>query len=386
MRNGSPNIGQQKLISEQRRTGSKAVPNTPGSRMGIGRSPSFDSLKPDDPATSATTVQMLETYSSIVRDCIFDAIQSGHPGSELCEPLAAYPARAGKGLRPSLCIATCKAFGGQLTSVLNSAVALELLHNAFLVHDDIEDGSEYRRGKPTLHREYGLALALNAGDAMSALSLRLLLENRRTLGSELSWQICAEFEHLARQTVEGQAIELTWIRNNRCDLADVDYLQMILKKTCWYSAIHPCRIGAIVASSGTRVLEQLDLFGYYLGAVFQIRDDILNLAGAKETYGKEICGDIYEGKRTIILIHLLNNCSRSEKEQIKRFLASPRAMRSAREVSWIMRLILRYGSIEYARSCAREFAPLHWINSPSHTATRSKMMTSYSFKESCFIC
>jgi geranylgeranyl diphosphate synthase, type II len=332
------------------------APHTLESRTGIAGSPSFDPLALVEPSISGTIEQILETYAGLVRSRMLEAIQTGHPGSELYEPLAAYPARGGKGLRPALCIATCRAFGGRLTSVLNSAVALELLHNAFLVHDDIEDGSEYRRGMPTLHREYGVALAVNTGDAMSALSLRLLLENQRILGSELSWQICTEFEHMARQTVEGQAIELTWMRNNRCDLAATDYLEMILKKTCWYSAIYPCRIGAIVASSGAGVPEHLELFGYYLGAVLQIHDDVLNLTGAWETYGKEICGDIYEGKRTLILIHLLNNCSTSEREQVKRFLAAPRAMRSAFEVSSIKDLMVRYGSIDYARSCARSFA------------------------------
>jgi geranylgeranyl diphosphate synthase type II len=311
----------------------------------------------DDAASRKESVErLLETYSALVRKCILEVISTADLGPDLYAPLTAYPVRGGKGLRPALCIATCRAFGGRLGRVLNSAVALELLHNAFLVHDDIEDGSEYRRGKPTLHTEYGTALAINVGDAMNALSLRLLIENRSLLGAELSWRICAEFEHLAGQSVEGQAMELGWIRDNRCDLADTDYLRMILKKTCWYSAMHPCRVGALIASSGACAPEDFDLFGYYLGAAFQIQDDILNLVGDQDTYGKEIGGDIYEGKRTLILIHLLNSCSPDEKEQIKLFLAESRTTRSASDVARIMSLIIQYRSIEYARSCARDLA------------------------------
>ena len=95
-----------------------------------------------------------------------------------------YPLRDAKGLRPALCVATCRALGGTLEAVVRSAAVLELYHNAFLIHDDIEDESLVRRGRPTLHREHGVPIAVNVGDAMLALSLQPLLDNIETIGLE----------------------------------------------------------------------------------------------------------------------------------------------------------------------------------------------------------
>ena len=103
------------------------------------------------------------------------------------------------------------------------------------------------------------------------------------------------------ETIEGQAMELGWIRDNDCTATDDDYLLMVLKKTCWYSFIHPCRIGALVSGREGVDLDSFNRFGYYLGAAFQIQDDVLNLEGDRGKYGKEIGGDLLEGKRTLIL-------------------------------------------------------------------------------------
>src|SRR4029077_10736806 len=105
-------------------------------------------------------------------------------------------ARIGKSIRPALCIATCRAFGGDAADAATSATAIEMLHNAFLVHDDVEDESELRRGLPTMHAEYGVPLAINAGDMLNALSVRMLRENLPTLGAKLTWRIFEEFDHL----------------------------------------------------------------------------------------------------------------------------------------------------------------------------------------------
>jgi len=310
----------------------------------------------DNLSATRDVEQTLGYYGELVRDRVVALLAHGEPWNYLYEPAAVYPMRSSKNLRPALCIATALAFGGRLDSVLNSAVALELLHNAFMIHDDVEDGSEYRRGGPTLHTQFGLGIAINAGDALSALSISQLMENRTNLGSGLAWRILREFDHLARQTVEGQAMELGWTRENRCDLTEADYLRMILKKTCWYTAIHPCRIGALVGLFGACEPSRFNRFGYYLGAAFQIQDDLLNLVGDEKLYGKEITGDLLEGKRTLILIHLLHNCASSERQRLCRFLTTPRERRRPREVNWILDLMGKYRSLDYARSRARNLA------------------------------
>jgi len=237
-----------------------------------------------------------------------------------------------------------------------SAVAIELFHNAFLVHDDVEDGSLNRRGLPTLASEFGLPIAVNVGDAMNVLSLRPLMENLDRLGPTLTWRIFSEIEHMVHESVEGQAMELGWVHDNACDLSDGDYLRMVLKKTCWYTCIHPCRIGALVGSGGTADLKLFNRFGYFMGAAFQIQDDLLNLAGDEAKYGKEIGGDIWEGKRTLVLIHTLNCCNTREKKRLRRFLATPRSERSPADVLWVYEIMGKYKSMEYARSSARQLA------------------------------
>ena len=261
---------------------------------------------------------------------------------------------AGKGLRPALCLATCGAFGGRLEDALYPAAALEMLHNAFLVHDDVEDYSENRHNHPTVHVRYGMPLAVNTGDAMQALSMRLLRKNAEVAGPEAAWRIFEEFDHLLLRSLEGQAMELGWIRNNDCLLKTDDYVRMVLRKTCWYSFIHPCRVGALAAGKDPASLDLFNDFGYYLGAAFQIHDDVLNLTGERQ-YGKETCGDLYEGKRTLMLLHLLENGTAPEKERLQALLGKPRQSRSQRDVNWVYGLMQERGSIEYARQAAREF-------------------------------
>lgn len=298
----------------------------------------------------------LNEYMQMTRQVMLDYFPDKEPQQYLYDLVPSYPNRAGKGLRPGLCIATCRAFGGSVSSVLRSAAAIELFHNAFLIHDDVEDGSEFRRGLPTMHKEYGVGIAINVGDAMNVLSIRPLMDNLDRLGHTLTWRVFAEIEHMVRESVEGQAMELGWVRDNICDLTEADYLRMILKKTCWYTCMHPCRIGALIGSGGSADPDSFNRFAYYMGAAFQIQDDALNLEGEHERYGKEIGGDIFEGKRTLMLIHLLNNCTAAEHGHVREFLSRPRERRSMEQVGQIYDLMLKYGSIKTARSTARHLA------------------------------
>ena len=303
-----------------------------------------------------TLEETLKHYRDITLSTLLGALPSKEPREYLYDLLPEYPGRPGKGLRSALCIATCNAFGGNTESVLNTAATIELFHNAFLINDDIQDGSEFRRGDPTLHSTHGIGLAVNVSNAINLSCLRLLMDNRRILGPSLTWKIMDETENMLRQSLEGQSMELGWIRDNKCDLDQDDYFRMTLKKTAWYTCMYPCRVGALVAASGTVDLNRFYNFGAYLGAAFQIQDDILNLSGDYEKYGKEIYGDIWEGKRTLMLIHLLNNCSRKEKALLVQFLEKPRQDRNVDEVMMIRELMNGHECIVYARKAARYFA------------------------------
>ena len=305
--------------------------------------------------TTRSFERLLAQYRGLASRHLLHSIPENGP-PYLYDLVSEYPRRAGKGLRSALCFATCAALGGSRLQALNSAVAIELLHNAFLVHDDVQDGSEVRRGRPTLVKEHGVPIAVNVGNATNLMALRRLMENRYRLGPQTSWQIMEETERMMTHSLEGQAIELGWIRNNVCDLGERDYMQMCLKKTSWYSFIYPMRVGALVAQPGQLAPQQFCRLGWYFGAAFQIQDDILNLTGNYRKYGKEIAGDLWEGKRTLMLIHLMKHCTARERARLRRFLGQSRQERNAAEVGWVFQRMGRYGSIDYARRAARQLA------------------------------
>jgi geranylgeranyl pyrophosphate synthase len=231
-----------------------------------------------------------------------------------------------------------------------------MLHNAFLVHDDIEDGSECRRGLATMHRRVGVPIAVNTGDAMNALSMRLFRKCGERLGPATALRIFDEVDHLLTETLEGQAMELGWVRDNDLTVGVDDYLRLVLKKTAWYSFIHPMRIGALVANGDDQNLSRFDRFGYLLGLAFQITDDVLNVNGNVARYGKEINGDLWEGKRTLLLTHALGRANETDRAWISDFLARPRERRLPREVLQLHQIVARAGSIQWAQEAAATLA------------------------------
>jgi geranylgeranyl diphosphate synthase, type II len=148
-----------------------------------------------------------------------------------------------------------------------------------------------------MHRRAGIPIAVNTGDSMNALAMRLFRKTGDRLGPAAAMRIFDEVDHLVVETLEGQAVELGWVHDNHLTIGVDDYMRLVLKKTAWYSFIHPMRIGAIVANGNDWNLGRFDRFGYLLGLAFQISDDVLNLIGDAGRYGKEIDGDLWEGKR-----------------------------------------------------------------------------------------
>jgi geranylgeranyl diphosphate synthase type II len=299
--------------------------------------------------------EVLREYGQLTRREVRRHLPRSEPAGYLYDLVADYPRRGGKMLRPCLCIAAAKAFGADAEDAVASAASIELLHNALLIHDDIEDGSDQRRGVPTLHALHGMPLALNAGDALAVLSLHPLKENAHRLGHSLALRIFEETERVAYETTEGQALELGWCRDNRIDLGDEDYLTMVLKKTCWLTTIHPLRVGCLIGTRGRGDLEPLIRLGFFFGAAFQIQDDLLNLQ-SNPGYGKELNGDLLEGKRTLMLIYAMRTIRPSERTRLTQLLAKPRHKRSPRDVTWMRTLIDRSGAMDHARSVAKGLA------------------------------
>ena len=260
----------------------------------------------DSDAIEAT----LDRYGQLVRAAMVDFVSEVRARApHLADLIADYPLRSAKAIRPSLMLAACQAFGGSLRDAMGPAVSIEMLHNAFLIHDDIEDGSDLRRGQATLHRLHGVPVAINAGDALAMMAMQPL-RDRAAMSSRMQERVTAEYLSMAQRTVEGQAQELAWRQNNVVDLQPDDYLALIGAKTCWYTTIYPLRVGALVGSRATADLDRISEFGFHLGAAFQIRDDLLDLDATARQFGKTPFGDVREGKRTLMLIHVLSHARR----------------------------------------------------------------------------
>ncbi len=301
-------------------------------------------------------LERLGWYRELLADTLAASVPNWEPQRHLYGLINDFLDRAGKGLRPALCIATARALGGRAEDAFPAAAGLEMLHNAFLVHDDIEDGSDSRRGAPTMHRRTGIPIAVNIGDSMNALAMRLFRKTGERLGPAVAMRIFDEVDHMVVETLEGQAIELGWVRDNDLTVGTDDYLRLVLKKTAWYSFIHPTRIGALVANGQDRNLSRFNRFGYLLGLAFQITDDILNLKGNIARYGKEINGDLWEGKRTLLLTRAFGHAQGPDRAWMSDFLARPRERRLPREVLRLHQMIASSGSIEWAQQTAAAFA------------------------------
>ena len=155
-------------------------------------------------------------------------------------------------------------------------------------------------------------------------------------------------------TTEGQHMELGWVHSGRWDLTESDYYEMCTRKTSWYTVAGPCRLGAIVAGSDQGVLDRLQEFGVKLGVAFQIQDDVLNLVGDQEKYGKASSDDILEGKRTLILLHMLGRVTEDERARVISIMGKPRSAKTDEEVAYVLSLVEKSDSIGYSRRRARQ--------------------------------
>lgn len=266
--------------------------------------------------------------------------------SEVYGMLREFVLRGGKRIRPVLTLASCSACGGDEERAMPFAVAVELFHNFTLIHDDIEDSSHMRRGKPTLHVQYGVPMALNSGDALYNIMWASLF---RKVDSERLRGGAPILLRAFRMVAEGQGIELNWYREGRFDVSEEEYLRMVEGKTASLIGAS-CEIGAYAADAERGDREALREFGEKIGLAFQIRDDVLNLSADPAKYRKKIGEDIEEGKRSLITIHLLANSPGGARKRVISLLAKKK--KEEKDVREIIALAKECGSIEYASNYA----------------------------------
>lgn len=276
-----------------------------------------------------------------------------HPDMKryLYGPLSTFSANAGKRHRPLICLLACEAVGGDPDLARSSAAAVEHFHTAALIHDDIEDSSLTRRGEPCMHIAEGEGLAINAGDLALSLVTGAVVHDP-DLNAETKLKVLAELVDMTTRTIEGQALDIGWARDDRFDLTIDDYLLMANHKTAYYSGAIPLAIGAIVGGGSDEQIEALRSFGMATGLAFQIQDDVLNLVGTKEATKKDFRSDITEGKRTLVAVHALQFATPSERDRLLEILSARETDEAV--LAEAVEIMNATGSVQYANGYARE--------------------------------
>lgn len=251
----------------------------------------------------------------------------------------------GKMLRPALCLAACRVVGGKAGTALPAATAIEMFHNFTLIHDDIEDSSELRRGRPCMHVKYGLPLALNAGDGL----FMMVWQEAMGLHGPRQEQARRRLLSAFTKVLEGQAIELGWYRSGRWTVSEKEYFHVVGGKTGALISVS-CEVGALLGGADGKTCRKLAEFGMGIGIGFQIIDDVLNVVGDVRKYGKEIGGDIREGKRTLLTIRALQMLPKKKAGRLEWLLR--KEAKNRHDVDEAIALITESGAVETTRRTA----------------------------------
>jgi geranylgeranyl pyrophosphate synthase len=249
----------------------------------------------------------------------------------------------GKRIRPAICVLTCESLGGDGDDALYFAAAVEIMHNMFLVHDDLEDGDTVRRDRPTVWVAFGMPNAVNVGDYLLGIGLEAVLRSP-VPAAELARLMRAYVETFTT-TCRGQALDMN-LRG--APITVEDYLRMVTLKTGRYLALGMVG-GAILAGAGEETVETIGELGENMGPAFQIRDDTIDLTVGKGRGG--VTGnDIREGKPSILYAHALSKADAPEREFLTEVMARPREQTTDADVARVAELYDRVGSLEFARA------------------------------------
>ena len=266
----------------------------------------------------------------------------------LSEPIWYHMQTRGKRVRPAICLITCEALGGSPNDAVPFALAIEMLHNMFLMHDDIEDGDTVRRDQPTVWVKYGIANAINAGDYLLACAYKSTLASPVSLEKKI--KLLQVLTTTYEKSVEGQALDI----NARAaeDFSVDKYMKMVELKTGYYLA---CGMvgGAIISGVSEQVVEKIWTLGKTMGPAFQIRDDLIDLTHGKGR-GGVIGSDVKEGKASFLYSYALQVASADDKKHLREIMLKPRNETTDNDIRWVLDVYKKYNAINYAQEFAED--------------------------------
>ena len=253
-------------------------------------------------------ISLYETERKKINKILSAALKNRKPES-LYEPGSYILNSGGKRLRPLLVLLSAKAVGGKFTNAYNAAAAVEMLHNFTLVHDDIMDNADKRRGRLTLHKKYNDNTAILTGDSLLSIAYEYLLKDCN--GN--SKQVISAFTHGLIEVCEGQSLDTDFEQRKNVTISE--YLLMIKKKTAAMAEMC-CKIGALLGGGSNPQVNALGNYGMNLGIAFQIQDDLLDISADEKKFGKTIGGDLVEGKKTFLFLEALEKSKGENRKKL----------------------------------------------------------------------
>ncbi len=276
----------------------------------------------------------------------YKTISSNNKPTSLYEPCDYIIKSGGKRLRPFLVMLSALAVNGKITDVINAASAVELLHNFTLVHDDIMDNADKRRGRTTLHIKYNNNTAILAGDNLIALAYKSLLKDCKGTDKK----VVEDFTQGIIEVCEGQSLDTDF--EKRKNVTIPEYITMIQKKTASLTEVC-CSVGAQLGGGSKEEIKALRKYGKYLGLAFQIQDDLLDIMADEKALGKKIGGDLIEGKKTYLLLKALEKAKGEDKKLIKKVIENRGIKR--KQIATYKKLYQKLGVIDDASKEVKKY-------------------------------
>ena len=291
-------------------------------------------------------MKSFQDYLDIVNQAIA-AIPYPQQPRQLYEPISYHMALGGKRVRPVLTLMACDAMGGDVSAAIDAAVGVEMFHNFTLLHDDVMDNADVRRGKPTVHRRWNDNTAILSGDTMLTIATQYIARTA-------SWPVIDLFNKTAIEIYEGQQWDMDY--EYRTDVTVDEYINMIRLKT---SVLLGCALktGALIAGASGEQADLLYEAGVNMGLAFQLRDDVLDVWGDPATFGKEIGGDIMNNKKTFLLINAMQLAQGDDADELRHWLNDPYATRD-NKVAGVTALYERLGVRQLAEDAITRYNDL----------------------------
>jgi len=264
----------------------------------------------------------------------------------LYDPASYILESSGKRLRPLLVLLSANAVGGNYKKFYNAALSVEMLHNFTLVHDDIMDNADLRRGNLTLHKKYNLNTAILTGDILAAVAYEFLLKDCKVNAK----QALDSFTKGLVEVCEGQSLDTEF--ETRKNVSLPEYINMIEKKTAALARMC-CELGGYLANGKQNDIKALSNYGKYLGIAFQIQDDLLDIIADKFEFGKRIGGDLMEGKKTFLFIEALEKAKGKDKTDLLKVITNKGIKEN--QIDYYKKIYEKLGVIEDAKTAIRKY-------------------------------